>query len=192
MEHINENLIQRIIRRVLYNNHTLICPNLAPPGWWECDVFSITNTRFFIEHEIKLTKADFRADAKKSREIGEWVHHQWVGETVYKHDLLAEGNEWAPARFWYVTPEGLLDDSDIPKWAGLKEFRANRHNWYDLVVRKKAPLIHKGKVKTEVREKIATTFYYRFHNKCREVEALQAELDRIKGPHPIFKKEKTI
>jgi hypothetical protein len=41
-----------------------ICvPNYTPKDWWECDVFELTPAGYFREYEIKMTVADFRADA---------------------------------------------------------------------------------------------------------------------------------
>ena len=44
-----------------------IIPTYTPPGWWECDVCEITDAGYMHEFEIKMTRGDFRADAKKTR-----------------------------------------------------------------------------------------------------------------------------
>jgi hypothetical protein len=47
-------------------NHEIIIPNSCLFSW-ESDVISVTRAGFVTEFEIKISKADFKADAKKER-----------------------------------------------------------------------------------------------------------------------------
>jgi len=69
--------------------------------FWESDLIYITNDDYVYEYEIKLTKGDFKADAKK--------------ET--KHRILA--HQGGPRLFYYVCPHGLINKDEVPEYAGL-------------------------------------------------------------------------
>lgn len=146
----------------------LVCPNYTPRKWWECDVFELTAAGYFTEYEIKLTRADFKADSKK-------IEKSWTGpwdnriEVIRKkHDLLAAGDPTGPSRFWYVAPEGILVDADIPAWAGLITCHVysekNRFGVQTTIV-KEAPRLHKVKLEAKRLEHLRSIFYYRFLNR---------------------------
>ena len=67
-------------------------------------------------YEIKVSRADFKRDTAEKQQ----------------HALSFTD------RFWYVTPHGLLDRSEIPEWAGLQEWDGRFFH-----VRKKAPMREK-------------------------------------------------
>src|SRR5688500_4528407 len=93
---------ERTIQNALYchcaiKRHELIVPNSGLFGW-ESDLISVTKAGFIYEFEIKITRSDFRADAKKTR-TGFMVN--------------PERTRWGrPASranyFYYVTPPGLV------------------------------------------------------------------------------------
>lgn len=156
--------------------HDLICPNYTPLGWFECDVFSVTKSGYFFEHEIKLTVSDFRADVHKQRD--EWVSG-WgpdqVRNTDKKHDLINGANIAGPRAFFYVAPEGMLTAEQVPAWAGLME-ASYGNEWsakeqkilptktIGLKVLKEAPKLHKHKVDPKVIEHLQGLFYWRYWN----------------------------
>lgn len=65
-----------------------------------------------ISYEIKVSRSDFKNDDKEKQS----------GALEYSD------------RFFYVTPEGLIDKGEIPEWAGLKEW-----NGSELKTIKRAP-----------------------------------------------------
>lgn len=132
-----------------------IMPNFTPVGWWENDVFEITGAGYWIEYEIKVSRGDFFADAKKyNTEYPEGF--QWdpvkkeypKGVQRTKHERLADGDIKGPNRFYFLVPKGLVKPEEIPAWAGLiyayKNEADDRYIRFDQVV--KAPLIHKSKL----------------------------------------------
>ncbi len=158
-------IVDRILRDRWGKNFCL--PNYTPPHWWECDVFERTPADYFNEYEVKLTVADFRRDVEKSREVyqkpNEWDKPRVIEK---KHELLAAADPRAPSRFFYVTPEGLLNDVTLPEWAGWIEMVAsvagnNRVTYYERL-RKKAPRIHSVKM-TANHDHHRGTCYFRFH-----------------------------
>lgn len=138
-------------------------PNYAPAGWWECDVFSVTKAGYWVEYEIKVSRADFLADARKSK-WGPWVGQKDQRQNVGKHDLLAQGSATGPSRFFFVFPAGLIPVADVPTWAGIVE--ATRHQKgpgiYLKIVRP-APRLHGEKFGDKRVNVARETAYYRFH-----------------------------
>lgn len=161
-------------------------PRFTPPGWWECDMLEITKAGYFREYEVKITLADFKRDAEKSRNVGPMIWepfaepqvmpngHQRLGNFTHrqekKHDLLAAGHPAGPAEFFYVTPEGMLKPEMLPLWAGLIELRELRpsvarlvrREWLETVV-VPAPRIHMVKAEAKVRREAEIACYWRFH-----------------------------
>ena len=122
-------------------------PRYTPPGWHEMDVMEITATNMMREYEVKLTRADFRADAKKEAE----------GERKYTRLML--GDTRGPARFWYVVPAGLNVRDCLPEWAGLIEIDA-RLRLRQVV---KAARLHREPADPVVREHARNACYRRYH-----------------------------
>ena len=91
---------------------------------WEIDVLSLNKNGYITEFEIKVSRSDFKADAKKKK----W---QWYVNKVEK---------LTPNYFYYVCNDGLILPDEIPSFAGL--MYATTHS---LKVVKKAPILHKYK-----------------------------------------------
>ncbi len=147
-------------------NRNTCVPRFTPPNWWECDVFELTKSGYFNEYEVKLTLADFRADAKKER--SKYRGFGQPNAVENKHQLLAAGDPRGPARFSFVTPEGLIDRNDLPIWAGLIElvdrgagFRPSIR-WFPKVV-VTPPKLHKTKADEKWRQHAVGSCYHRFH-----------------------------
>ena len=149
-------MTERQIQVAIYRRFTsgILIPNWTPPKWWECDVARIMPSGRWHEYEIKLSKADFLADQRKLTTRG-------FGRNKFseiKHLELDAASEKGPNNFWYVMPESVADQVDIPKFAGL--VIAGEHNGRTYVnVRKEAPLLHKAKAEFPVPEQ--NVFYYR-------------------------------
>lgn len=143
-------------------------PNYTPGHWWECDVFEITKAGYFREYEVKVSRGDFFADAKKVRE--RWPDGWSPGAqkvTENKHDLLAAGSTRGPSAFYYVTPAGLLQPHEVPVWAGLIEVAAHAPEMHcsTLIEREvtAAPRLHREKISDDIRRHALGVCYYRMH-----------------------------
>lgn len=137
------------------------CPNYTPNNWFECDVFELTPSGQFREYEIKLTRADFRNDAKKEHErIVDGVRRM-----VNKYEALVTCAPNTPNRFYYVCPVGVITDSELPSWAGLIYCHPGRGRFpVRTELRKEAPRLHRRPIDEKIREHMETVFYWRFHN----------------------------
>src|SRR5687767_6601665 len=111
--HISNGLYWMLSRQ----SYQIQIPNYTPIRWWESDHYAVTKAGFAVEFEIKLSQADFKADALKQRdtrvmkdgwdivrdEQGKMVFHE--GEK--KHDQLAARDTNGPSRFYFVVPADM-------------------------------------------------------------------------------------
>ena len=87
----------------------VMAPNIYLPDWFEADVCSIRRSMLIDEFEIKVSRADFKNDAKKAGADGRT-----------KYDRI-RSNDHPLASFTYIAPKGLLTLEDLPDFAGLIE-----------------------------------------------------------------------
>ncbi len=87
----------------------------------EADLFAIRPSGLCDEIEIKVSKADFRVDEKKTvKVINEERSTRWKRyDDVPKRTALTDGH--MSNYFWYAFPKGLVDHADVPEWAGIIE-----------------------------------------------------------------------
>jgi hypothetical protein len=149
----------------------LLLPNYTPGDWYECDLFAVTKAGYLVEHEIKLTVADFKADEKKGRPARRYARASARNPIVEtKHERLAARDESGPSRFNYIVPRGLVSVDDVPEWAGLiyadvhldYPSKGRRWIWFEDV--KAAPRLHKVKVTEAVMKHAKGVCYYRYWN----------------------------
>lgn len=152
--------------RLRANGHEWMMPNYTPWNWWECDMFSVTRAGFMVEHEIKLSVSDFRADAmNKYRNHFDRATKTHSKQT--KHQILAGDPRHTPlrgpARFLFVVPHGLVTLDQVPEFAGLIYVTDNgpRHNYSFLTVRN-APKLHSDKCDPKIMADIGKSAYWRF------------------------------
>lgn len=149
-----------------YNVHRSI-PRYTPSGWWECDVAQFTDTGYFREYEIKISRADFRADTKKRRPV------LFSSKQESKHDLLAQHSPRGPVQFWYVTPVGLISVLELPEWAGLIEVEGR-----SLHEARRAPRLHRTKVSKDILQHVLECCYYRYHHTRESLHHLKLNKTR--------------
>ena len=93
---------------------------------WESDVLILTNSGYWYEIEIKISRADFHNDQKHKSQ---------------KFNFMAdEDTRNKPNYFYYAVPEGMISPDEVPSFAGLIYMHRSRPE-----VIKKAPKIHKEK-----------------------------------------------
>ncbi|MCI0488974.1 MAG: hypothetical protein L0229_20470 [Blastocatellia bacterium] len=83
--------------------HEIIVPNSCMYGW-EADMISVTPAGLVSEYEIKVSRSDFFADAKKFRA-------RRLANPLPIHTR--------PNYFYYAVPAGLVVADEIPDYAGL-------------------------------------------------------------------------
>jgi hypothetical protein len=131
--------IQAIICKSEILKGSLPCENVTLYyilGDNEFDVLSLNKSGFLTEFEVKISRSDFKADAKKKK----WEKYQ------------QRIPEQTPNYFNYVCPEGLIEAHEVPEYAGLIYV----DNLGALKVIRKAKLLHSYKQDSM---KILTKFY---------------------------------
>ena len=163
---IDCNWIEKVLHRYVVKNINLpqqfALPRVTPQGWWESDIWTMTKAGYWHEYEIKTSRSDLKADAKKHRYI-----KRSRTDIVFKHDELFLKSEAGPNYFWFATPPDLVTLDEIPEWAGLveidwKPIYADQFIASNLKVIKKAPRLHKVKFSEKRFEQIKTSMMYRY------------------------------
>ena len=137
----------------------IAAPNLTPVGWFECDLFSVSKSGYWTEHEIKLTVADFKADVMKEN----LYRIDGVFRPVKKHDMLTARNEQGPSYFWYVLSTDVARQVEVPEWAGLKIVAPSvNYRGLNFNVMKQAPRLHKAKASEKMIDQVKVSLYWRY------------------------------
>lgn len=104
------NHIQRALGTQIFNRGSLL---VMPNTWWtgaEIDLLVVTMNRRVIDCEIKISRADLKADAKKTK----WYHAwDWKSDQKWYPGAKGKPREW-PAKVWkhyYVLPQDIWTDS---------------------------------------------------------------------------------
>lgn len=123
-------------------NHELVVPNSCLFGW-ESDVVSVNRTGFISEFEIKVSRSDFKQDAKKERA-------RLLVDPVERSALFGDRTHPRPNYFFYAVPEGLIQPEEVPDYAGLVYVckRVEGHHLYYGTAReiKPAARLHREKI----------------------------------------------
>lgn len=124
---------------------------------WESDYFCVNREGYSFEVEVKITKTDFKNDLKK-----------------IKHGLFIDNpkKKLVPNKFYYALPPDLIDEKDIPKYAGLIIVNGSH-----ATIKKHAPFIHKNKY--DFRKILCDKFYYQWLTQKRKLNHIEYELESI-------------
>ena len=133
---MSEKRIQVKLYDYLYERrHHHIVPNIYIYSW-ESDLVAMTKDNFLFEFEIKISRSDYKADFKKE-----------------KHKLMLKGK--GANKFYFVT-DFPLQIREIPKYAGWILVQDK------VKIMKKAPFMHKKRVKKDVFSHMGASIYARF------------------------------
>lgn len=109
----------------------IAAPNIKMYDEYESDIIVLNRLMYVHEYEIKLSRADFKNDFKKSGTCftGEFLTRRdgkkvKVYKKKSKHDFLVDGH--GPNRFSYVFQHGMIDKSEIPPEFGIVTFKELR------------------------------------------------------------------
>jgi len=121
--------IQQSICKVEIQKGNLVAENFNYFFAGELDVVSVNKSGYVSEFEVKISRPDFRADAKKRK----WYFYE-------NYQALLNPNPYSPNYFTYVCPTGLIQETDIKPYQGLIWFSEG-----ELTIIRKPKLIHKHK-----------------------------------------------
>lgn len=138
----SKNIEASLVLHLYEKRHSPITTHFTGYGLAECDVISISNSNYIYEYEVKISKSDFKADFKKKK------HKLMLERKCTKYKMIKENNQnikdtiyLTSNYFYFVVPEGLVDISEIPEYAGLIYITEGHF----FITIKKAPLLHKEK-----------------------------------------------
>jgi hypothetical protein len=137
----SENMIaMALATQVFERKHLVIVPRCGWPGS-ECDLLVVTRDLRIIDVEIKISRADLKADAKKDK----WFHHwdfkidgPWQGwdaprrprqwpQRVWKHYYCMPRDIWAPELVEFVpAASGILLVTDWREYPDRPFIRVER------------------------------------------------------------------
>ena len=144
----------------------MVLPNVHVFGW-ESDFVTLSRAGYLTEIEIKVSHADFLADARKTVSRGP---RRWYGDRAptTKHEALTSGSILGrtgkacvcerPSRFFYACPAGMLALDEVPEWAGLLEVDAAGR----VKELRKARRLHAEPATAEQLERMHASAYHRF------------------------------
>jgi hypothetical protein len=141
-----KDIIQSLSLR--YVNHKYLINN-AYLFDWESDFFSVSESQYLYEYEIKVSKSDFKDDFNKKS----------------KHQLLESETPGSfqkkPNKFFYAVPKGLLMSHMIPSYAGLIEV-SDANEPANII--KDAPFLHREKLFPQYMKILLDKFYWRYRD----------------------------
>lgn len=156
---MTEKDIQQIVGkdRVLAG-HPIVCHNVNSLLVGQQDMISVNGRGMLIEYEIKISRADFKRDAKKGK-----------GETFTSlvrnlSSFMPEpcDVDRVPNQFYYVVPAGLIGGNEVPNYAGLIEIANDK-----MAIMITAPFIHKVKHDAlKILKKVTTLYQQRQYLGC--------------------------
>lgn len=187
MKHTSKTIADALHQKYI-NNCKYKVPNayIFKTGW-ESDFFIQRDNGYCYEFEIKISRADFKKDFEKV------VKHQILKDGTFKTSK-GQIKEWPkrPNKFYYVIPTGIIDFTEIPKYAGLMTIDDNGN----LKTVKEAPFLHKNILDLE--KELCVKFYYYWLKErqdriwtdqenqklFKKVELLQSQIQELKATKP--------
>lgn len=163
---MNEREIQQVLFDHFLSRSAIMIPNYMPFFWFECDLFQVTKSLYWVEFEVKISFNDFRADFKKTG----------------KHSALKLGESHGPRRFWYVVTEDIAErvQAELPAYAGLIVVCLSKNNNRFVKTIVKAPCLTSIKFKKDNLDDLYRRFYWRFWRQRETVISLEHELKKLK------------
>ena len=115
MSDLTESDIQdALYRHFSGKRHPMTIPNCgADCVVGEADLISITRAHLVHDVEIKTSLADYRREFETKEDKHEILDAGGVKDYPYG------GTYYYSNYFWFAAPDGLLDDEDLPDYAGL-------------------------------------------------------------------------
>ena len=99
-----EKIATTLSRQIFQNKCLVVVPNCSWTGY-ECDLLAVTKDLRVIDVEVKISRSDYRADARKDK----WFE-QWAGSwRTPMHQRAATPRQW-PAKVWkhyYAMPKAI-------------------------------------------------------------------------------------
>lgn len=142
MDYSEKSIQQALWYYLIGRGHVLICPNiLVKQG--EVDLLTLTKTDMLWNIEIKISRSDFKADARKRRT---W-HIENNPDNIGFHKLF------------YAVPWELVQEHEVPDYAGLLWVKGK----YDVKPIKAAKKLNEKPIKkVDLYKKMGRSIMYKY------------------------------
>lgn len=163
----SDEILYNLISEVRKVGNEILIPNFYV-GSWEMDLFRQLNSGYISEYEIKISRADFRNDFKKSTEDIKYNREEKKVERTNfrtKHELMAKG-EYVANKFFFVVPYGMVQPNEVPEYAGLIYYRDDT-NYLRFETVKPAKFIHRKKSEIPLDSLIKSLCYREFNMRLK-------------------------
>ena len=143
------------------------CPNVTRDAHprvidWEADLLTVNRSGYLSEYEIKCSKSDYLKDSQKVFKMQSLLEaHAHYGKRLPHPEKI-------PNYFYYVT----LFEIDPPQWAGwirIEPMLYSSKFSLLVVIEKRAPLLHSGRVGESQIDTLARLLSYRLSHSYREL-----------------------
>lgn len=177
-----------------FSNFDYLLSNIFFFGQWESDFICRSNSEYWYEVEIKISRSDFKADFKKTEKYHRFSRAKeelitlpgqekqvWDKETCkYKTigNYVRVINNKIPNRFYYACPEGMIKKNEVPDYAGLIYCKEGDNGFVGLKQVKASKFLHKRK--DDYSKLLLHKYYHRFLSLKHDVEMLKYENQRMR------------
>jgi hypothetical protein len=159
-------------------NHEIVVPNSCVFGW-ESDLVSVNKTGFVTEFEIKVSRADFKAESKKA-------HRKLLVDPVQKSGVFGDVTHPRPNYFYFAVPDGLIRPEEVPDYAGLIYVKRRAETvagrvalYYGTAVEvKPAARLHREKITEWQRKQLARALTGRYWKQRVRASATEEAFER--------------
>jgi len=158
-----ESKIQESLKNILSQPRFLL-KNLYVFGW-ESDLLILTQSGYWYEYEIKISRADFKNDFKHKAD----KHIKYLQNVEYTRK---------PNYFYYAVPENMISIDEVPEYAGL--IYVTEYGSYRII--KHAPKLHKEKVDPN-KLNLVDKFYCNMVNAKIDAKNSKAGIKRIEDKY---------
>jgi len=181
------NIASYLARFIFERKHLLLVPNCSWPGS-ECDLLAVTPNLRVIDVEIKISRADLRADAKKEKwfeyekyQPGVWPrakHRISYPRRVWKHYYCLPATIWKPELYDCMNSVSgllLIDDAKPRESIGYGATRIPENHGFRIRVERRAkPDTKADKITAENAIDIARLASLRMWDSFEEADKLRA------------------
>lgn len=179
---------------------------------WESDKLIETRSGLIYEYEIKISRSDYKNDFKNKKDkhvILEGKEEHIPSYEKYKERFKHYGSDISdkyyrtenfkkPNYFYYAVPEGMIDVSEVPSYAGLiyilpeGKYKTKDGIWCSagIYTVKQAPKLH-GTKYTDEELNLGEKFYYNmlsWKQKCWEEKEKRLLTEENKIPYAEMQK----
>jgi hypothetical protein len=189
---MNAKQIQESISGLFANHNHIFLNRYIFSNDWESDFFSVTNSGYLYEVEVKISKSDYKADfdkfkhklfegrnersvIKEAKVSKSKRRRRWPKKDVSVNPQTAK----MPNKFFFACPEGLIDVKDIPEYAGLIYVTDST-----ATVIKQAPFIHKRKF--NIKTLLFSKYQWGYINATEDLKEVKKKNDSIEKKFDVM------